>query len=239
MSSRRPDPLSSSENAGLSWEISDLAARNSVPMASSRLQLTTALLSVDGGYRLDEAVGRQEIAGVTGAVDANGSMVDGDYLLSDIRSMIESARSRLARTVNSQLARLYWSIGHRIRQDVVGEGRAGYGAQISQTLSAKLTADHGQQPDLQGSARSVTNHQDRTNLPTSHSTKILAQPIINRSKAVLVSRMHKSEKNPDNPVAAHQDVRTLKTAPVRLNTLPFIRLRTACSILPLHRALVP
>jgi predicted nuclease of restriction endonuclease-like (RecB) superfamily len=65
-------------------------------------------------------------------------------LLGDIRSLIESAREQTARAVNSTLVIMYWQIGRRIRQDVLGNERAEYGKEIVQTLSAKLTADYGQ-----------------------------------------------------------------------------------------------
>ncbi len=38
---------------------------------------------------------------------------------------------------------LYWSIGKRIRVDILQEKRAGYGERIVQTLSAQLTAEYG------------------------------------------------------------------------------------------------
>ena len=66
-----------------------------------------------------------------------------DHLLADIRTLIETTRGRLARTVNTELANLYWSIGKRIRQDIIGEGRAEYGQQIVLTLSRKLAAEYG------------------------------------------------------------------------------------------------
>jgi predicted nuclease of restriction endonuclease-like (RecB) superfamily len=65
-------------------------------------------------------------------------------LLGDIRSLIESAREQTARAVNSRLVIMYWQIGRRIRQDVLGNERAEYGLEIVQTLSAQLTAEYGQ-----------------------------------------------------------------------------------------------
>jgi hypothetical protein len=38
---------------------------------------------------------------------------------------------------------LYWKIGARIRQDILGEERAAYGGQIVSTLSRQLTQIHG------------------------------------------------------------------------------------------------
>jgi len=59
-------------------------------------------------------------------------------LLSDLRTLIDSTRAGLAQAVNSALVILYWQVGIRIRTDVLGSKRAGYGEQILPTLSAKL-----------------------------------------------------------------------------------------------------
>jgi len=61
----------------------------------------------------------------------------------DITQLIDSARQRVARTVNSELVLMYWKIGARIRQDILGEERAAYGEQIVSTLSRQLSASHG------------------------------------------------------------------------------------------------
>lgn len=64
-------------------------------------------------------------------------------LLSDIRSLIDQARDATARAVNSALVLLYWSIGDRVRRDILKEKRAGYGEQIVPTLSAQLAPEYG------------------------------------------------------------------------------------------------
>ena len=64
-------------------------------------------------------------------------------LLGDVRELILSARQSVARAVNASLTLLYWQIGRRIRQDVLQEKRAEYGAEILQALSAKLTVEFG------------------------------------------------------------------------------------------------
>jgi len=45
-------------------------------------------------------------------------------LVTDLRHIIHSAREQVARAVDSGLVLLYWSIGHRIRTDVLKEKRA-------------------------------------------------------------------------------------------------------------------
>jgi hypothetical protein len=51
--------------------------------------------------------------------------VSADRLLGDVRALIEAAREQMAQAVNSALVGLYWSIGKRIREDVLQERRAG------------------------------------------------------------------------------------------------------------------
>jgi predicted nuclease of restriction endonuclease-like (RecB) superfamily len=64
-------------------------------------------------------------------------------LLADVRALIEQGRDATARTVNSALVLLYWSIGDRVRRDVLREKRADYGKQIVGALSRQLAAEYG------------------------------------------------------------------------------------------------
>ena len=65
-------------------------------------------------------------------------------LISDIRQLIESARSRAAVAVNVELTLLYWRVGERIRREILKSQRAEYGEEILPTLSAKLTPMYGE-----------------------------------------------------------------------------------------------
>ena len=65
-------------------------------------------------------------------------------LISDIRSLIETARHNVAVTVNAGLTILYWQIGSRIRQDILKEKRAEYGKEIVATLSRQLVREFGE-----------------------------------------------------------------------------------------------
>jgi predicted nuclease of restriction endonuclease-like (RecB) superfamily len=65
-------------------------------------------------------------------------------LLADVRELILAARQTVARGANAALVRLYWQIGHRIRNDILEQKRAKYGEEILQTLSAKLVEEFGQ-----------------------------------------------------------------------------------------------
>ncbi|MGJ7613180.1 MULTISPECIES: PDDEXK nuclease domain-containing protein [unclassified Variovorax] len=64
-------------------------------------------------------------------------------LLADLRQLIEQARRTAAAAVNAGLTLAYWRIGHRIRTEVLGGQRAGYGEEIVATLSRQLAADYG------------------------------------------------------------------------------------------------
>lgn len=65
-------------------------------------------------------------------------------LFEDIRGLINSARTHVARTVNTSLVMLYWHIGDRIRKDILKEERAEYGEQIVAALSQQLTLEYGE-----------------------------------------------------------------------------------------------
>jgi predicted nuclease of restriction endonuclease-like (RecB) superfamily len=65
------------------------------------------------------------------------------YLLDDLRTLIDAARSQAVQAVNTTLVRLYWSIGRRIDGDVLRESRAEYGQQIVATMSRQLTVEYG------------------------------------------------------------------------------------------------
>ena len=64
-------------------------------------------------------------------------------LLAEIRQIIDSARARAAGAVNAELTLLYWKVGRRIRQDILGEKRADYGAGIVSALAQQLTLEYG------------------------------------------------------------------------------------------------
>jgi len=65
-------------------------------------------------------------------------------LLTDLRDMIQRARSGVAQAVNSAVVLLYWEIGRRIRTEILDEKRAPYGAEILSTVSKELASEFGQ-----------------------------------------------------------------------------------------------
>ena len=66
-----------------------------------------------------------------------------DVLLSEIRSLIEDSRGRVANTVNSELVLLYWNIGDLISQTVLRQKRADYGKRVIDGLAFSLAAEYG------------------------------------------------------------------------------------------------
>jgi len=62
----------------------------------------------------------------------------------EIRALIEAARSHVSVTANLALVSLYWSIGRIIAQDLQrNEKRAGYGERLLEGLSEVLTQEYG------------------------------------------------------------------------------------------------
>ena len=65
-------------------------------------------------------------------------------LYSSIREVLEQARSKAYRAINSAMVQAYWEVGRLIVEDEQkGEHRAEYGKQILKELSANLTRDFG------------------------------------------------------------------------------------------------
>ena len=64
-------------------------------------------------------------------------------LLGDLRTLIESARIRVAVGVNAEMVMLYWDIGERINKEILGDKRAVYGKKVINTLSEDLVAHYG------------------------------------------------------------------------------------------------
>jgi len=61
-----------------------------------------------------------------------------------IRQIIESARGKIARSVNAETVTAYWNIGREIVEDEQrGQTRAGYREAILSRLAKKLTQDFG------------------------------------------------------------------------------------------------
>ena len=64
-------------------------------------------------------------------------------LYSDVCSLIENTKQRVATTVNAEVCMLHWQIGVRIKDDVLFNQRAEYGKQVIKNLAEKLTERYG------------------------------------------------------------------------------------------------
>lgn len=81
-------------------------------------------------------------AALTPSHGTTSSLID-PGLLGEIRSLIDAAQRQVAQFVNSAMVVTYWSVGDRIRREVLGQERAEYGKQLISQLSAELTAQYG------------------------------------------------------------------------------------------------
>ena len=65
-------------------------------------------------------------------------------LHAELRTLIANSRQRLAGAVNAELTRLYWSVGERLRTEVLGGAdRAKYGDQLIQRVGEQLAQEFG------------------------------------------------------------------------------------------------
>jgi predicted nuclease of restriction endonuclease-like (RecB) superfamily len=65
-------------------------------------------------------------------------------LHAELRTLIASSRQRLAGAVNAELTRLYWSVGERLRTEVLGGAdRAKYGDQLINRVGDQLAQEFG------------------------------------------------------------------------------------------------
>jgi len=76
-------------------------------------------------------------------------------LLGDIRALIDSAHTRAAAAVNSELTMLYWRVGQRIHTEVLDGKRGTYGEEILPTLAAQLVPEYGKGFSVHGLRRMV------------------------------------------------------------------------------------
>ncbi|WP_160137577.1 YhcG family protein [Chryseobacterium sp. c4a] len=68
-----------------------------------------------------------------------------DYqrLIIDLKELVDKTRSQVAVQVNSAMVILYWKLGQRINEDVLGNKRAEYGKEIILHISQQLTVEFG------------------------------------------------------------------------------------------------
>ena len=76
-----------------------------------------------------------------------------ESLITDLCTLINEARNKVALIVNTEITLLYWHIGKRINKEVLGNQRAEYGKQIVSTVSTQLTKEYGRGFELRNLRR--------------------------------------------------------------------------------------
>jgi hypothetical protein len=66
-----------------------------------------------------------------------------ESLTLDVRKLIDASRGRAAAAINVAQTVLYWQIGQRIQQEILGGHRAEYGESVVASLATALERDYG------------------------------------------------------------------------------------------------
>jgi len=64
-------------------------------------------------------------------------------LITDLKELVDKTKYQVAAQVNSAMVVLYWKIGQRINEDILGNKRAEYGKEIIFQISQQLTLEFG------------------------------------------------------------------------------------------------
>lgn len=64
-------------------------------------------------------------------------------LLSNLRTLIDTSRRRLATTINHEMIVLYWNIGKMVQTEILKFPRFGYGEQITEKVGLELQVQYG------------------------------------------------------------------------------------------------
>ncbi len=64
-------------------------------------------------------------------------------LFTSIRELIEESKQQVAVAVNAEITLLYWKVGKRINEEVLGNERAEYGKQVVATIAKQLGTAYG------------------------------------------------------------------------------------------------
>ena len=73
---------------------------------------------------------------------SSASTPDATSLSATSCALIDAGRTHVAQAVNAGIVLQYWSVGDRIRREILGEKRR-YGKQIVSTVSRQLSAEYG------------------------------------------------------------------------------------------------
>jgi len=71
------------------------------------------------------------------------SAVTASALVGDVRNLIDAARGRTASAINIAQTALYWRIGQRVQEEILGGQRADYGEHVVASLATALERDYG------------------------------------------------------------------------------------------------
>ena len=70
---------------------------------------------------------------------SNKSVHDNEHLFQKVRDIIENARHKVYRTVNTEMLRAYWNVGRVIvEEEQKGQDRAKYGSALLEELAKRL-----------------------------------------------------------------------------------------------------
>jgi len=83
------------------------------------------------------------------------ALIDEATLLSDLRTLIQSARQRIAVAASSTTTLLYWHLGRRLLTENLQDERAQYGKRVLLTVSRELTDEFGQAFTLRSLYRAI------------------------------------------------------------------------------------
>lgn len=141
------------------WRILDFMPHNGVCVAYIHHKGCGKICRI--GRWADEAFGVSETEGFRGRLAGSGgrmtehslkstdivtertasSAIAGERLSDDLIQLTESAKSRFAQTANTALVTSYWTVGKRIKIDILGNERTQYGREIVSALSRQLTVE--------------------------------------------------------------------------------------------------
>lgn len=79
-----------------------------------------------------------------------------DGLHRELADLIAASRQRIAIAINVELTMLYWSLGQRLHQELLGGERATYGARVIDQIGSRLAHEFGRGFEAKNLRRMVT-----------------------------------------------------------------------------------
>jgi hypothetical protein len=78
-----------------------------------------------------------------------------DILITEIKALINQAKGHIVHIASSSMTTLYWRIGKRLKEDILGSRRAEYGQNIITNLAKILATEYGKGFTYSGLTRMV------------------------------------------------------------------------------------